>query len=223
MWSHPSKPTGPITHHRPPRITVRRLFHKRADREIAALQFLTSIPMVNERARLERLQQEQLQLQLHLEHYHQQQQRQSGGLGLHCDVELAMGVEDEDDDESMMLLDSPMAAAASSRAAYPGQPPSVPGKQLEGPAPALVVAVPSLYRHRYLRSTAVMTQWEEGLVRRDGLLDGRLFFASGRNYPLAVASVIGYRPGAEEDKRLRCVDPLSLYSNDRLLRWRWSW
>lgn len=174
------------------------MFHKRADREIAALQFLSSISMFNERTLLQRLQQEQL---LQLE---QQQWRSAGagGLGL-----------DEDDDEGGVLLDSPVGQSPSNHdggggggGAFGMAAAVVPGKELEGPTPALVVAVPAAYRHRYLRSGAVMRQWEEGLVRREGLLDGRLFLASGRSYPMAVSSIIAYRPGAEEDKRLKYVD-----------------
>lgn len=175
------------------------MFHKRADREIAALQFLSSIPMLNERTLLQRLQQEQLQLE-------QQQQRPSAGAG------GGMGM-DEGEDEGGVLLDSPVGQSPSNRdgggsggGAFGLAAAVVPGKQLEGPAPALVVAVPAAYRHRYLRSGAVMRQWEEGLVRREGLLDGRLFLASGRSYPMAVSSIIAYRPGAEEDKRLKYVD-----------------
>lgn len=168
------------------------MFHKRADREIAALQFLSSIPMLNERVLLQRLQQEQLQ-QL------EQQQRPSAGAG-------GLGL-DEDDDEGGVLLDSPVGQLPSNHdgggGAFGMAAAVVPGKQLEGPAPALVVAVPTAYRHRYLRSGAVMRQWEEGLVRWEGLLDGRLFLASGRSYPMAVSSIIAYRPGAEEDKRLK--------------------
>ncbi len=173
------------------------------------MQFLTSIPMVNERARLQRLQQEQQLLQQQLLQQHQQQgdhhhhhHRQDRDATQGTRPGAEEGRDEDDDEDGGMLLDSPVAV--SSRAYDAGEP-VVPGKQLEGPAPALVVAVPAAYRHRYLRSAAVMRQWEEGLVRREGLLDGRLFLTSGRNYPWAVASVISYRPGAEEDKRLRLV------------------
>ena len=41
------------------------------------------------------------------------------------------------------------------------------------------------------------------MVGRAGLIDGRLFFACSRSYPMAVGSVIKYNPGVEEDKRLK--------------------
>lgn len=38
---------------------------------------------------------------------------------------------------------------------------------------------------------------------RAGLLDARHFLSSNRGYPVGVSSVIKYKPGMEEDKRLR--------------------
>lgn len=43
------------------------------------------------------------------------------------------------------------------------------------------------------------------MVGRAGLLDARHFLSSGRGYPLTVSSVIKYKPGVEEDRRLRYV------------------
>jgi hypothetical protein len=43
------------------------------------------------------------------------------------------------------------------------------------------------------------------MVGRAGLLDARHFLSSGRGYPLTVSSVIKYKPGVEEDRRLRYI------------------
>lgn len=64
-------------------------------------------------------------------------------------------------------------------------------------------------RQRSIARQAAIREWELQLAhglrdeKSDGLLDGRVFFSSKENYPISVFSVIKYEPKREEAARLR--------------------
>ena len=86
------------------------------------------------------------------------------------------------------------------------------GRRLDGDK-AIKIAIPrtafTRTRQRSIARQAAIREWElqvaHGLQgeKSDGLLDGRVFFSSKDNYPISVFSVIRYEPKREEAARLR--------------------
>ncbi|CAM9972219.1 unnamed protein product, partial [Ascophyllum nodosum] len=83
--------------------------------------------------------------------------------------------------------------------------PAAPARRLRG-REALHVRIPPTFRHHMQsllgHGAAVVRQWEQELTQQERLLEGRLFFSCSKGYPVAVSSVIHYKPKEEEDRRM---------------------
>ncbi|KAG5178671.1 hypothetical protein JKP88DRAFT_261391 [Tribonema minus] len=183
-----------------------------ATREIAALAFLSSIPMRQE-AKI-------------IEHGTRAAQHSPGSAGRGAPLSDADGgatgtgigtgdgeedgatgharVREPADEDEASLSDADEAGEAEgkSKGQRGGSSPG-PGRRLGGPE-ATHVRVPRAFRHGLLQlpgqDAAEVRQWERSLANQ-GLLDGRLFFSGTKGYPLAVCSVIRYEPKEEELRR----------------------
>lgn len=90
----------------------------------------------------------------------------------------------------------------------------IPGRRLDGHE-AVLICIPTeasgtekKTRYRTVALKAAEREWEQknlqfGNKRKQGLLDGRIFFSGQSSYPLGVFSVIKYDPKNEEEIRRR--------------------
>lgn len=166
------------------------LFRRNADRQLAALHFLSNIPMKSE------LQVLNIVRPPHQENSHGRENYMAP-TGKKEDRDMKpRKVASRANDSSTPVLENHFCRSRDGVDST-----SIPGKQLNG-LDAFVVSVPESIRHKYQHSAAVVRQWERR-VKNAGILDGRLFISSRRGYPLVVASVVEYKPGSESEKRWR--------------------
>jgi len=158
--------------------------YKWVTREIAALDFLMNIPMAKETQLLDSVQ----------PFSNRQKTREP-------DIKDS----DEQDDLENEVLDAP-----SPQVIHAGDFKSpVPGRRLRGTDPFHVRFPPS-HRYKLLRTqdrSAEIRQWEKQVilhtVQGQNISDGRIFCSSNKAYPVAVLSVIKYKPQEEQAKLQR--------------------
>ncbi|KAE9039388.1 hypothetical protein PR003_g6972 [Phytophthora rubi] len=119
---------------------------------------------------------------------------------------------------------APSTTAAVAAASSAADPEPLAGRRLPGMA-ATVVHVPPLFRYRFTTkfpaASAVVRRWE-GVTAQQGLLDARLFFSRGCGYPLATSTIINYN-GNETTARRRRFASLSGLALERPSPSHYDW
>lgn len=187
-----------------------------ASREIAALEFLLSIPLAAEAEIVARGRQRLALFSTRIGAAENVAAVVESPLHQHRELSLAQDHHDDDgDDDSQSLTDADeVDPGAEDEVIVRGVPPAIlggsthapaPGRRLRGPE-SLVVGIPAMFRHSLLKlpgagtEAAVVKQWERQITSQ-GLGGGRLFMSGSKGYPIAICSFVHYQPKEEEAKR----------------------
>jgi len=134
-------------------------------------------------------------------------------------ISIPIGADDDDIDlgnfkKSVHSGSAPALSISTHGLNTNNAPTFIPGRRLDGHE-AVVICIPTeasgtekKTRYRTVALKAAEREWEQrnlqfGKKRKQGLLDGRIFFSGQSSYPLGVFSVIKYDPKNEEEIRRR--------------------